>query len=259
MGFKRSAKSEAWRAHIDKEKNMSKVTCIMLAGGKGKRMGGKVSKQYLLMNDKPVLYYSLKAFEPYVDEIILVAAAGEEDYCRKEVVDKYNIGKVSAIVAGGAERYLSVYEGLKAIGINASNDCHNDYVLIHDGARPFISKDAILRVIDKVKETKACVAAVPSKDTIKIGNADGIVESTPNRSNVWVVQTPQAFEVASIKEAYERAIQSGRDDITDDSMVMESFGQYPVHFVMGEYDNIKLTTPEDMVYGMAILQGKTED
>ena len=146
---------------------MGKVICIMLAGGKGKRMGGKVSKQYLLMNDKPVLYYSLKAFEQYVDEIILVAAAGEEEYCKKEVVEKYNINKVSAVVTGGAERYLSVYEGLKRVSGNYDLQQENykgsdDYVLIHDGARPFISKDAILRVIEKVKETKACIAAVPS-------------------------------------------------------------------------------------------------
>ena len=133
----------------------------------------------------------------------------------------------------------------------------DDYMLIHDGARPFISKDAILRVIEKVKETKACIAAVPSKDTIKVGNKDGVVVSTPDRRDVWMVQTPQAFEITSIISAYEKAIQSGRNDITDDSMVMESFGEYNVHFVMGEYDNIKLTTPEDMVYGMAILQGKS--
>lgn len=231
---------------------MSKIVCIMLAGGKGKRMGGKVSKQFLLLDGKPVLYYSLKAFEPYVDEIILVAAAGEEEFCRKEIVDKYNIEKVSAVVTGGAERYLSVYEGLKAVGCNDEK-----YVLIHDGARPFISGETIERIIKEVEEKKACIAAVPSKDTIKIGNSADIVELTPDRRNVWVVQTPQAFEYISIVKAYEKAIASGREDITDDSMVMESFGDCDVHFVMGQYDNIKLTTPEDMVIGMAILQGKT--
>ncbi len=231
---------------------MSKVICIMLAGGKGKRMGGKVSKQFLLLKDKPVLYYSLKAFEPYVDEIILVAAAGEEEFCRREIVEKYHIEKVSAVVTGGAERYLSVYEGLKAVSGEGK------YVLIHDGARPFISQETIKNVISTVKKTNACITAVPSKDTIKIGNQEGIVTDTPNRNNVWVVQTPQAFEFNSILEAYNKAIASGRTDITDDSMVMESFGAYPVHFVMGQYDNIKLTTPEDMVAGMAILQAKSD-
>lgn len=231
---------------------MSKVVCIMLAGGKGKRMGGKVSKQFLLLKDKPVLYYSLKAFEPYVDEIILVAAAGEEEFCRREIVEKYHIKKVSAVVTGGAERYLSVYEGLKAVSEEGK------YVLIHDGARPFVSQETIQNVISTVKTTNACITAVPSKDTIKIGNQEGIVTDTPNRKNVWVVQTPQAFEINSILEAYNKAIASGRTDITDDSMVMESFGVYPVHFVMGQYDNIKLTTPEDMVAGMAILQAKND-
>lgn len=233
---------------------MSKIICIMLAGGKGKRMGGKVSKQFLLLEDKPVLYYSLKAFEPFVDEIILVAAAGEEEFCRKEIVEKYNIGKVSAVVTGGAERYLSVYEGLKAID---SED--ESYVLIHDGARPFISGDTIERIIGTVQEIKACIAAVPSKDTIKIGNRAGVVVDTPDRSNVWVVQTPQAFEYGSIMEAYTKAIASGRTDITDDSMVMEAFGDYKVYFVMGQYDNIKLTTPDDMVAGMAILHAKSRN
>ena len=198
---------------------MSKIVCIMLAGGKGKRMGTKVSKQYLLLDEKPVLFYSLKAFEEFVDEIIVVAAKGEEEYCKENIVDKYGIEKVSAVVTGGAERYLSVYEGLKRVTGNYDLQQENskgsdDYVLIHDGARPFISKDAILRVIEKVKETKACIAAVPSKDTIKVGNKDGVVVSTPDRRDVWMVQTPQAFEITSIISAYEKAIQSGRNDRT---------------------------------------------
>ena len=118
---------------------MSRVVCVMLAGGKGKRMGTKVSKQYLLLDEKPVLFYSLKAFEEFVDEIIVVAAKGEEEYCKENIVDKYGIEKVSAVVTGGAERYLSVYEGLKAIK-KADNET---YVLIHDGARPFISGKVI--------------------------------------------------------------------------------------------------------------------
>lgn len=230
---------------------MGKVVCIMLAGGKGKRMGGKVSKQFLLLGDKPVLFYSLKAFERYVDEIVLVAAEGEEEYCRREIVEKYGIEKVVDIVTGGAERYLSVYEGLKAIDKSESA-----YVLIHDGARPFVSGETIERIVDCVKQKRACITAVPSKDTIKIGNSDGEVIDTPDRRNVWVVQTPQAFEYSSILQAYNKAVESGRTDITDDSMVMEEFGEHKVSFVMGQYDNIKLTTPEDMVMGMAILQAK---
>ena len=233
---------------------MSRVVCVMLAGGKGKRMGTKVSKQYLLLDEKPVLFYSLKAFEEFVDEIIVVAAKGEEEYCKENIVDKYGIEKVSAVVTGGAERYLSVYEGLKAIK-KADNET---YVLIHDGARPFISGKVIKAAIEKVKETGACIVAVPSKDTVKIGNIDNMVESTPDRRNVWLVQTPQAFEYENIFEAYKKAIASGRDDITDDSMVMESFGEKKIYFVEGDYDNIKLTTPEDLTHGMAILRAKTD-
>ena len=233
---------------------MSRVVCVMLAGGKGKRMGTKVSKQYLLLDEKPVLFYSLKAFEEFVDEIIVVAAKGEEEYCKENIVDKYGIEKVSAVVTGGAERYLSVYEGLKAIK-KADNET---YVLIHDGARPFISGKVIKAAIEKVKETGACIVAVLSKDTVKIGNIDNVVESTPDRRNVWLVQTPQAFEYENIFEAYKKAIASGRDDITDDSMVMESFGEKKIHFVEGDYDNIKLTTPEDLTHGIAILRAKTD-
>ena len=233
---------------------MSRVVCVMLAGGKGKRMGTKVSKQYLLLEERPVLFYSLKAFEEFVDEIIVVAAKGEEEYCKENIVDKYGIEKVSAVVTGGAERYLSVYEGLKAIK-KADNET---YVLIHDGARPFISGKVIKAAIEKVKETGACIVAVPSKDTVKIGNIDNMVESTPDRRNVWLVQTPQAFEYENIFEAYKKAIASGRYDITDDSMVMESFGEKKIHFVEGDYDNIKLTTPEDLTHGIAILRAKTD-
>ena len=225
---------------------MDKIICIMLAGGKG--------KQYLMLNDKPVLYYSLKAFEPYVDEIIIVAAKGEEKYCYKEIVEKYAVNKVSKIVTGGAERYLSVYEGLKAVESESLTESR--YVLIHDGARPFVDKEIIERVICKVKECKACIAAVPSKDTVKTVDEKGIVLNTPDRRNIWLVQTPQAFEAGAIKTAYEKALMSGRNDITDDAMVMESFGEYKVNIVMGAYDNIKLTTPEDMLYGMAIIKGK---
>ena len=237
---------------------MSKVVCIMLAGGKGKRMGTEVSKQYLMLEGKPVLFHSLKAFEAHVDEIIVVAAKGEEDYCRREIVDRYGIEKVSRVVTGGAERYLSVYEGLKALKIILENETEKVYVLIHDGARPFIKEDVIENVIETVKKCDACITAVPSKDTVKIGNEEGIVTDTPDRRNVWIVQTPQAFEFDSIYRAYNKAIKSGRTDITDDSMIMESFGEHEIHFVVGNYDKIKLTTPDDLLHGAAILRAKTD-
>jgi 2-C-methyl-D-erythritol 4-phosphate cytidylyltransferase len=229
---------------------MIKNTAIVLAGGSGSRMNSDIPKQYIEVNGKPLLAYSLIIMDksPVIDEIILVARENDIEFCRKEIVTKYNIKKVAQIVKGGSERYWSVLEGLKA----ASGEC----VWIHDGARPCLSEELLYRLNSYLNNYKATIAAVPSKDTVKIIE-DGVVKETPDRNNVWMVQTPQAFEITSIISAYEKAIQSGRNDITDDSMVMESFGEYNVHFVMGEYDNIKLTTPEDMVYGMAILQGKS--
>ena len=224
-----------------------RVAAICLAAGQGKRMGSKLQKQYLLIKDKPVLYYALKAFQDSnaVDEVILVVGASEEEYCRKEIVDAYGFSKVTAIVAGGKERYHSVFCGLQAVE-------EADYVLIHDGARPFLTQDIINRCITGAKEYKACVAGMPVKDTIKLADEEQNIESTPERSRVWMIQTPQAFEYSLIKEAYsiliEQEMKGVKTEIpvTDDAMVVEYFMKQKVHLVMGSYENIKITTPEDM-------------
>jgi len=223
-----------------------KIAAICLAAGQGKRMESKVQKQYLLIEDKPVLYYALKAFQDsQVEEVVLVVGAGEEEYCKKEIVDRYGFVKVKAIVAGGKERYHSVYHGLQAV-----RDA--DYVLIHDGARPFLTQDIITRCIDGAKEYKACVAGMPVKDTIKLADDEQNIESTPERSRVWMIQTPQAFEYSLIKEAYTILIEQEEKGIktlipvTDDAMVVEYFLNQKVHLVHGSYENIKITTPEDM-------------
>ena len=149
----------------------------MLAGGSGKRMGSRVHKQYLLMGGKPVLFYSLKAFQDsdYIDEIILVTGAGEEEYCREQILDAYGITKVSRITAGGAERYHSVWNGLQAAD-------HDGYVFIHDGARPFVDDEMIKRAYKCVEQYKACAAGMPVKDTIKIVDKNGFVKETPDRN-----------------------------------------------------------------------------
>lgn len=217
-----------------------KVTAIVLAAGQGTRMGGKTAKQYLLLDGRPVLYYALLAFEKsMVDEIILVAGEKNLPFCRTEIVEKYGFSKVTRIVAGGKERYHSVYQGLKAAG-------GADYVLIHDGARPFVSDDIISRTIEAVKKEKACVVAMPVKDTIKIANEDHYAIETPNRSKVWMIQTPQAFSYDLILHAYEKVLASGDAVITDDAMVLEKAENIPVKLVQGSYTNIKITTPEDM-------------
>ena len=225
-----------------------KVTAIVLAAGSGKRMNSDVHKQYLLIKDKPVLYYSLKAFEESeVDNIILVVGSGEVEYCKKEIVEQYNLTKISAIVEGGKERYHSVYEGLKASGDTA-------YVLIHDGARPFLTKDIIARAIEEVKKCQACVVGMPVKDTIKIADEACYAKETPNRAFVWQVQTPQAFSYGLIYDAYTRMLEQGESGITDDAMVVERMTDYKVKLIEGSYRNIKITTPEDLLIAEAYLK-----
>lgn len=217
-----------------------KTTAIVLAAGSGKRMNTKVHKQYLLLKEKPVLYYSLKAFEDsQVDDIVLVVGAGEIEYCRKDIVEKFGFQKVKAIVEGGKERYHSVYEGLKQA-------TDTDYVLIHDGARPFVSQPIIERTIEAVCEHQACVVGMPVKDTIKIVDENTYAKETPNRSTVWMVQTPQAFSYALIYDAYTKMLEDEDAAITDDAMVVERMTDYKVKLIEGSYQNIKITTPEDL-------------
>lgn len=226
-----------------------KIVAIILAAGTGKRMQSNIPKQYLVLQDKPILYYTLKTFEESnVDEMILVVGNDEIEHCREEIVDKFNFKKVKKILEGGAERYHSVFNGLNAID-------YADYVLIHDGARPFISLEVINRTIEEVGTYNACVVGVPSKDTVKIVNEEGIVTETPNRDKVWSVQTPQAFSYEIIKKAYELLFKSNQENlkITDDAMVVEYTLNSPVKLVMGEYTNIKITTPDDLIIGQSIL------
>lgn len=225
----------------------TKTTAIVLAAGQGKRMQSKVHKQYLLIKDKPVLYYALQAFEnSFIDDIVLVVGKDEEEYCQKEIVDKYGFTKIRTIVEGGKERYHSVAYGIKSIKWNC------DYIFIHDGARPFINKEILERVFEQVQKSKACVVGMPVKDTVKIADTAGFVESTPNRARVWQIQTPQVFEAGLIKSAYERLLAeevqllSSGVVITDDAMVVEYFTKLPVKLVEGSYQNIKITTPEDL-------------
>ena len=219
----------------------------MLAAGQGKRMQSSVHKQYLLIKGKPVLYYSLKAFEEsIIDDIVLVVGEGEEDFCRKEILDKYGFRKIRAVVCGGKERYHSVAYGIRTINW----EC--EYIFIHDGARPFIDHEIIKRVFAAVKQFKACVVGMPVKDTIKIADEKGFVANTPDRSLIWQIQTPQVFKRQLIAAAYEKLLAEEKDllaegvKVTDDAMVVEYFMSVPVKLVQGSYQNIKITTPEDL-------------
>lgn len=225
-----------------------KYAAIVLAAGSGKRMNSQVHKQYLIIQDRPVLYYSLKEFEDSaVDEIVLVVGKGEEEFCRREIVDKYGISKVKAIVEGGKERYHSVFEGLKQ-----TSDA--DYVLIHDGARPFVNQDIIRRCMQEVQKYQACVVGMPVKDTIKIADEEGYAKQTPDRKNVWMIQTPQTFSYALIYEAYEEMLKIEDTAITDDAMVLERIKGKKSKLIEGSYRNIKITTPEDLLIANVYLQ-----
>ena len=227
---------------------MEKYTAIVLAAGMGKRMNSSVPKQYLTLADKPVLYYALKAFEESdVTDIILVVGEGEVSYCREEIVEKYALRKISAVIEGGKERYYSVYEGLK-VAKGA------DYVLIHDGARPLVTGEIIRRAIQTVLQEQACVVGMPVKDTIKIIGEDGRAEATPDRSRLWQIQTPQVFSYDMIFDAYEWVI--GQEDIavTDDAMVLECATGRKVKVIEGSYENIKITTPEDLLIAETYLK-----
>lgn len=238
---------------------MSKVA-IVLAAGQGKRMRSDVAKQYLEIGGKPVLYYSLAVFEQsIIDTIIVVAGSDEKEYIQKEFIEKYGFKKIKAIVEGGKERYHSVANGMKAIDENKIN-C--EYVFIHDGARPFLSDEIIERVSREVEIEKACVVGMPVKDTIKISDEKGNIVSTPKREFVWAVQTPQVFEYSLIKDAYNQLIQQEKDllrrgiTITDDSMVVEMLTGKSVKLVAGDYENIKITTPDDLKIAEVFTKNK---
>ncbi len=226
-----------------------KHVAIILAAGSGSRMGGNIPKQFQRLGEKPVICYSLQAFEEsFIDEIILVVAEGTEEDCRTRFVNKYGYSKVTKIVGGGEERYVSVYRGLCAI-----DEC--DYVYIHDGARPFVDVSILLRANECVALNGACVAGMPVRDTVKIADDMDFVVETPLRSNVWEVQTPQAFSYNIIKEAYDKLFDQGDiEGITDDAMVVERMTDYPVKLFEGSYRNMKITTPHDMVIAEMLLQ-----
>lgn len=229
------------------------ISAVVLSAGKGTRMNSAVAKQYLELNGKPVIYYALKAFEDsIVDEIVLVAGKEDIEYVEKKIVKANGFRKVRAVVEGGEYRFSSVYNGLKAA------DPETEYVFIHDGARPFVSAEMIEKLYSAVKEKKTAVAACPVKDTIKITDDEGRVVQTPQRSSLWQVQTPQAFSYGLAKAAYDKLMAAGDRNVTDDAMVVETYGKNPVYLVNTGYTNIKVTTPEDMVIAEAFMKMKQD-
>lgn len=222
-------------------------SAIIVAAGRGNRMGTDVSKQFLHLGGKPILAYALEKFQrcEAIDEIILVTRKDYIKYCRKELVQAYGFTKVKKIVAGGSERQDSVYKGLNEV------DKRSAIVAVHDGVRPFVNVADIQKTIMSAVRCGSGILGVRAKDTIKICNPKKVVASTPVRDYMWYIQTPQTFKYDILMDAYKKA---ERDDFlgTDDSMLVERLG-VQVKIVEGSYNNIKITTIEDLTVGEAYL------
>lgn len=240
-----------------------RCTAVVLAAGSGSRMKSNVAKQYMLLEGKPLIWYALHAVEEsaIIDDCILVTGEADIPYMQKEIVEKYGLTKVDIIVAGGAERYLSVANAMQAIA-DGKLSCPNKdgYVFIHDGARPFLTEQIIKDTYEMVERHHACVAAVPSKDTIKIADEEGFAAETPDRRKVWSIQTPQVFDTQLIVGAYARLQEELSQmtergiSVTDDASVVELFTDKKVKLVVASYENIKITTPEDIEVAETFLK-----
>ena len=224
-----------------------KCCVIIVAGGKGKRMVGGKPKQFLELKEKPILAHSVEKFETNenIDDIIIVVGKEEKEYCEKNVLEKYEYKKLRAVVEGGKERQDSVSKGLEKVSKDVS------IVLVHDAVRPFVSQKEINDVINTAIEKKACVLAVPVKDTIKYIDQDGTIEHTLDRKKLWAMQTPQGFSYDILMEAYEWAKKNNYVG-TDDASLVEAINQ-KIYIVEGSYRNIKITTREDLDHGKTLL------
>ena len=222
--------------------NQQKVGAIIVAAGRSRRMGG-VDKVFAPLGGKPALAHVLDAFENCnsIDQIVVVVSENNLERCR-QLITKEGLSKPIEVCAGGKRRQDSV-----AAGLGKLEGC--DWVVVHDGARPLVTKDLIERGVKAAQETGAAVAAIPVTDTIKVAGSDRIVHQTPPRQNLWAVQTPQVFRFGIIAEAYKQA----KGEVTDDASLVEQLG-YKVKLYMGSYDNIKITTPDDLLIAEAWQQ-----
>ena len=211
-------------------------------------MAEELPKGFLPMDGTPLLAHTLRPFEACsgVGEVVILAPPGNGVRLAEDLVRRFGFKKVSRVVRGGAERQDSVYAGLKALGPDV------DLVLIHDGARPFITPDLIERIVKETRVLKAVVAALPVRDTIKEIGEDGRVLKTLNRERLWEIQTPQGFHYPLLLKAYDKAFQD-RYYGTDDAALVERLG-IGVKVVLGSRFNLKITTPEDLVLGEALLK-----
>lgn len=228
---------------------MNKVSAIIPAAGFGKRMGGKTSKQYLQIGGRPIIVETLSVFQEaeIIHDIILVAPTAEVT-ATKEMVEAAGITKVVAVTGGGAERQDSIRNGLDLLGDDS------EIVIVHDAVRPFITEEMIESSVAAAKEAGAAIVAVPVKDTVKRAENLSVIETVP-RDELWLAQTPQAFRCNIIKKAYLEAEKNSFIG-TDDASLVEAMGKR-VKIVPGSYENIKITTPEDLIFAEAILKDRS--
>ena len=227
---------------------MSRVTALIPAAGMGKRMGKAMAKQFLPLGDKPMLSHTLLVFQrsSEIDEIIPILSEDDMEMCLKDVIEAFHITKVRTLVVGGRERQDSVYNGLRKVEKDAA------VVLVHDGVRPFVTQQMIRECVEAARQGDCVAVGVPLKDTVKEVDRAGIVRRTLERSRLWAIQTPQAFPLRVLRQAYDESYKK-KVFGTDDATLVERAGN-SVRVIMGSYENIKITTPEDLILAEEILK-----
>jgi 2-C-methyl-D-erythritol 4-phosphate cytidylyltransferase len=226
-----------------------RTAAIITAAGAGIRMGGDLAKQFMDLEGRPLLAVTLECFDlsPDIEGIVLVVPAGKVDYCRDEIVKKYDLAKVVKVVAGGERRQDSVRFGLEA------TEGHYPLVLIHDGVRPLVPSDLISRIVRAMSHYRAVIPALVARETIKEADRAGLVVKTHDRRTLWLVQTPQAFRYEDILGAHRRALEENWEEMTDDALLVERTG-VPVKILEGSEQNIKITTPRDLELARFLLR-----
>jgi len=226
------------------------VSVIIPAAGRGTRMGKSINKQYISLDQKSILTHTIIAFDncPYIDEILVVVANNEEKLFKDKVLKEYKIRKPYKIVVGGSTRQESVYNAVKKV------DKRCTIISVHDGARPLISNKEIINTVLGAKKYGGCVLGVPVKETVKKSDGNGFVSDTVERSLLYNIRTPQVFKADILRKAYENAEEKNILG-TDDSFLVEQNGG-KVKIIKGSYNNIKITTPEDLIYAQEILSSR---
>lgn len=224
-----------------------RVAALIPAAGSGRRMGGEMAKPYMPLGGREILTRTLDVFEncAVIDEIWLIVAAEQRDFCRRAIVERYGFQKVRGIVTGGAERQESVWRGLQQVASSV------DLIVVHDGVRPFVSATLVRQTLRSAAQHGAAITAVPLKDTLKRVSEMGQVEMTLPRERLWRTQTPQAFQRILLHAAFQHAREQGLV-ATDEAGLIEAFG-HPVHVILGAEQNVKITTPDDLRVGESLL------